>query len=240
MKLRAFAFGSDRDWSAESQVSLNIDQHFSKGMSYNWTRTTALGAEQSDLIVAFQRTPADRWAPVDIRANPAAQGQLNSGEGLRDEMKVMFVRTTRDADHKVQSAVGYFRGGAVAESTAVSDFPAALTGTSLSNTTVSWDPISSPGWMAVVRSTDAKEVATLPEFRLFDLGLRTLATSSSLEAWVNPSEGVYDLVSPLGANEHLSLVYVGSVREVPAPSITDAQDPLLFTYASELRMAKVK
>ena len=271
IKLQKFGFEDLRDWNNQRGISLNINREFTKNVAYTWNRSAAPD-NSADVAVAFQKTPAGRWMISDLVGKPAESGNFASAAGMQSEMKVLFLRLTNEGRMPV-SAVGHIRkSGTSSDRVEVGELPAPITGATVSRgvntTTVSWTPIATPGWMAVLRSTGKKLQTEVSLTRRtsseeaacsFATGIQTLfgsedsceapknsdlalpaSNSTRLEAWVAGNGGKLQLSTPLGNDEKITLIFVGAEKEVPSPAKSvDGAEPALFTYAKELRMIRI-
>lgn len=244
VSLKNFSLGADRDWTRESSVNLAIDKNFNKTSSYAWTRAQG-NASEFDILLSFQRSPAARWVPTDIIGKPASSGKFSNGATLPDEMKVLMARITNDADSNPVAVRGWFAAGKTTDVFSQKGVPAPIEGGVMSGSTVSWSPIADHGWMAVLRGSKMKAekkndrgfdsaMSVLGDFGFVTL-IRMLATSP-VENWVDASIGSYALASPLLQDEKISLLFIGTDREVPSPVQSLLVEPELFTYAQQLRM----
>jgi len=233
LKLRQYNFAGDREWAADRSIKSTLTGTFQKTANFVWKRSATDGM---DIAVNFQKTPSNRWMPTDIVGRPAENGQLaTAGAPMIAETKSLFMRILNGPDKKPVSGAGYFVSGTANSSHAINGVPESLQNVRLDGTQINWQPVNASGWMAVVREktqlTSARKIngtVTAPaEFR-----------TQILESWVNGASGAYNLVSPLQKGETLLLIFVGTSREVPAPALNDAE-PLLFTYASDIRFYRL-
>ncbi len=258
--LRSLAFGPERDWTTEKNITLTANQNFQKTASFNWARS-APGKQEADLIVSFQRTPANRWMISDLLGKPGASGTIASTDAQNASLKTLFVRITNGADRKptvIRALVQPTQPGSTLQ---VGELPEPITGARVEAqagqvTTIRWNPIASSGWMAVLRGSAA--LTPVPNFSILDLktphgpivhalewgfqGLLEPEATTNLEAWVSATTGEYALRSPGSLKESISLLFVGTEKDVPAPKAAgnDSQEPELFTYAKELRLVKIQ
>ena len=251
IKLKNMAFESDRDWSQQQgTLRLNLNQVSQKGPAFSWTRP-APKAHETDLVVNFQKTPANRWLVTDFLGENNNRGQLNQFPVFQPEFKVAFIRAagsqTDSKDQMPVSAVGHFRNAGSGAQIDVAGVPQGFAGVSIvKGTDVQWTPINQQGWVAVIRTT-SKTSGLVHKPSPFDglvLGLGALnerlpGLATQIEAWVNPASGLYQLSKPLGESK-ISLVFIGTDRPVDAPSIAVSdEEPAIFTYASEIKFVRI-
>jgi hypothetical protein len=249
ISLKNFSYGANQDWSRVAPIDLPLNRTLNKTVSYRWTRPAA-AANHFDLLIAFQQTPANRWAPTDIQGKFPISGSIQSGQNYLPRMKTLLARITNDAQGDPESAQGWFREISPSGSVNLDGLPPPITGASATESQIRWNAISSNGWMAVIRGTilnqNSFEAIELNELQkalgvFGNFGISTLLKpfGAALEQWVDASSGSYSLSSPRTANEKVSLVFIGTDRPVAAP-LQKEIEPELFTFATQMRMVVVK
>lgn len=249
IKLDKLGFESDRDWSkVSSPVNLALNQASQKNLSYNWTRPAA-PANATDLAVSFQATPAGRWLVTGLVGSAPKQGQLGSFANLGKRMRLLLGRVYDSANKNEKlpaSAVGWFSETSTGATVTANGLPEGFKNLSTaSNRGVLWGTIEQPGWVAILRwkgGVRAEQNVNQDNFLGgLSLGLDRLAAardiSARIEAWVPAAAGqfAYDTTT----QESLGLVFVGTDRVVPSPTEDTAEEPALFTYATDFKFARM-
>ncbi|MBS1985602.1 MAG: hypothetical protein JST16_15675 [Bdellovibrionales bacterium] len=251
VKVTQMAFATERDWTTVAQpIGLQLAYKPAKTLSYQWSHS-APPSNATDIALAFQQTPAQRWMLSDFAAGTLSSGKIGSMPNFQPNMKVLIGRvydSPVENDRYPGSASVYVVTASNTDSVSLSGVPEQLTGAALNGTRLSWNPIHQQGWMAVLRAT--KDMFRQPEvpYSWLSLGLANLTPTvaslmaplpNALEAWVAPDSGSFELTRPLGTDK-MMLVFVGTDQavEAPIPQFADAE-PAIFTHATELRFARV-
>lgn len=253
--VRQFGMGADQDWTALPQpVSLALGAGPNRNTSYVWPRGPRASNER-DLALSFQKTPANRWLVSDFAVTGNQSGSIGALPGLTNTLRAAFVRVKIPTDTNDQiplAASGYFVNATAGQPITVNGVPQGIQNATLdaSRASISWSPINSQGWVAVLRETNggsapaafAKKFLSpllFPGFGDLDYGAAGFA--ATIESWVNPTSGTYNFEAPVAAGAKAALVFVGTDSEVPAPTterITD-MDPPIFTHATEFRFVRL-
>lgn len=245
LKMRAYAFESDRDWRQAGTVQIKINQAYESALSYTWTRPNAPQGSL-DMALNFQSTPARRWIMTDFLGKAPSVGKLARIKELGSDFKVLFLRLQNDAAGKILSAKGWIRSAnSIETSLKIEGLASDIAEASVSGTRVQWKPITTPGWAVLVRRS-AEVRSTSEDSNELPSGLKSVAeVMNSLrnkvqEIWLDPSKGTFELPTRLNAEETLTLIFVGTDRVVPRPDTDTREEAAIFTFANEFRMISLQ
>ena len=248
LTIKRVGLTSEQVWQPEAKMDIPLSSAVVATANFEWIRSRA-SASETDLIIVAQETPAQRWLPTDLVAKPAAKGVLKTSAGLTGALKVIMARLTNDAKGDPIAGVGYFVKGSPKDLFHSEGVPQSIANASFVGTRVSWNPILTPGWMAIIRDQkNARAAVQQPDydyeifpFVIFqDRGPRALFSlgNKQLEQWVPAGVGFYDFKVGRNANDSLSLLFIGTDQDVPAPD-SGSDDSSLFDHAAEFRMTMV-
>jgi len=240
VKLKGFSLTVDQSWAQTPTTILNLNKTYSKKIAYTWGARQA-SPKDFDVIVAFQRTPASRWIVTDFIGKAPLNGNLNSGEKLLDDHKLLFMRVYNNEKNKPFAAGGFIRNAEMGQHVDISGVAEKIVAPAINNTLITWEPIQKHGLMAVLSGVDS--LININEEGPFDVfghfGFRNLwSTKVTKVQWVSGNTGSFDM-GVIDPKSSVTLVFVSTDRPVNLPTTTQ-EEPEVFTYATELAMHKLK
>lgn len=241
-KFRKSGFAGMRDWAREKKIFLSLDKELKSLGSAKWSRAQA-PQNYGDTIVVFQQTPANRWALSGFIGGPALNTQISSVDSLSTRLKVMALRSEFYGD-ELLAAQGWIVEAKRNSKVVFDNVPSPLSDVTLSGTKVKWKNPPGPGWMGVLYQPKGL-ILRKQDSGFFDgvfpmLRVLPQVTFGSQITWVDSKNEEFDLNKVIGPKDGLTLIHIGTTKEVSAPKAEDTEEPELFTFAQSIRTIVVR
>lgn len=240
-KFRKAGFAGLKDWSRESKIFISLDKDLRNKGQLSWIRSVP-PSNSSDVVVSFQRTPAGRWTLVGFDGNPLQALPISSVDGLTPRIKVLGLRSNFIGD-EMTSAQGWFAEGGRQSKIRFKGVPSPLENVQLNGNKLKWRNPGGFGWLGIIHQPQAIAVRAKAESifeGLFPFSkLLPTSTKNSSITWVDPGLEEYELPSNIAPSDGITLVHIGTSKEVSAPRDED-REPELFTFAQSIRTVVVK
>ena len=229
-KFGQLGFHSERDWTRERNIDVSLNRERPRTTTISWSRS-APAANEMDMAVNVEETPAGKWLVSDFDTVPLASFPVRStnfdGVGKLALARVLF----SDDGRAIKNVRSWFTTHSRSSRITATNVPAAITGIKWKASNVlSWNPGEKTGWAIVFREemVAKKEKPEVDPSQIFFPDLSDLVDFSRpriTTAWVRVESGELQVDAAAMAKSRLAFVFLGGGSDLDAgPSIAGANE----------------